>query len=606
MSETEPDDSSVGESHDDSSDIDPLRERVLDNPRPAVLWFAGAVVLLALELGRILGWVKALGAGVKYVVMTTAALPKWIGGNVGSAVADTGALPGGLEPVGELLGSGVVTVLVLVFVVSVFLSLSELRVTRLVAPDLPSYRRLTLERVLLTVGLTVASAGMVLTPVGGLVDGGIGFLTAVLDNISDQAPTLTSREIIPNQGYQSPDGSGWENTFLGLSPGQSWAVRVGVVYVYAFAWLVWLWRGYNVFRDHYRAADWTPRDDTLDRFSGHYWGVFGFIIVFLFVVMALWAPAISTVPLDERSIEPCRFEHQFLDDTDFDQDLHPADGSGEVETIRHCQANWNSVSSGDSNVGLWSYDDFDRFSPLGTTPNGRDLMTQLAHGARTSLIIGLTGLGLATLIALVMALLTAYYKGLLDLLTVVASDTIISIPLFLMVMLLSVVFGDAEHPIAQPLDGGLLLAMIFAFAFWPGLWRAIRGPTLQIAEEDWIDAAESYGQTPSKIMRKHMAPYVVSYTMIYASLLVGSAIIITAALSFLGLGIQPPTPEWGRIIKDGRPFITTNSWHISTVSGILIVFVVAGFNALGDGIRDAIDPESDVGEGDAAAAGGGG
>ncbi len=601
MSETD------GQTAASESDVAPLRERFLDNPRPGLLWIAGALVLLALELGRILDWVKVAGTGVKYIVMTTATLPRWVGSNVESAAADAGAVPGSLEPVGELLGSGVVTVLLLVFVVSVFLSLSDRRITRLVRPNMPSYRRLTIERALLTAALTVASALMVLTPVGGLVDGGVGFLTAVLDNLSDQAPTLTSREIIPNQGFRSPDGSGWEGTFLGLSPAQSWGLRVAVVYAYAFAWLGWLWRGYNVFREHYRAADWTPRDDTLDRFSGHYWGVFGFIVVFMFVVMALWAPAISTVPLEERSIEPCRYEHQFLDDTTFQEDLHPADGSGGVETVRHCRANDYSRSVGDTNVGLMSYDDFDRFSPLGTTSSGGDLMTQLAHGARTSLIIGLIGLGLATLIALVMALLTAYYKGLLDLVTVVASDTIVSIPLFLMVMMLSAVLSGSDHPLVTPLDGGLLLALIFAFAFWPGLWRAIRGPTLQVAEEDWINAAKSYGQTPSKIMRKHMAPYVVSYTMIYASLLVGSAIIITAALSFLGLGISEPTPEWGRIINDGQAYITTNSWHISTVSGLMIVFVVAGFNALGDGLRDAIDPESDVGgDGDAATAGGGG
>mgnify|MGYP002761891910 CR=1 FL=1 len=588
------------------SDVAPLRKRFLDNPRPALLWLVGALALLVLELGRILGWVKALGTGVKFAVMTTAALPKWVGGNVESAVADTGVLPGRLEPVGELLGSGVVTVLVFGFVVSVFLSLSERRVTRLLRPDMPSYRRLTVERALLTGILTVVSALMVLTPIGGLVESMIGFLTAVLDNISNQAPTLTSREIIPNQGYRSPDGSGWEGTFLGLSPGQSWGVRVAVVYAYAFGWLVWLWRGYNVFREQYRAADWTPRDDTLDRFSGHLWGLFGLVVVFSFVVLALWAPAISTVPLEERSNEPYRFEHQFLDDEDIEGNPL-TDGSGDLETVRHGQANLYSVSKGKGqNVGLFSYDDFDRFSPLGTTPSGGDMMTQLAHGARTSLIIALTGLGLATLIALVMALLTAYYKGLVDLLTVVTSDTIVSIPLFLLVMMLSVIFSGSDHPLVTPLDGGLLLAMVFAFAFWPGLWRAIRGPTLQIAEEDWIDAAKSYGQTPSKIMRKHMAPYVVSYTMIYASLLVGSTIIVTAALSFLGLGISEPTPEWGRLISSGQDYITTDSWHVSTVSGIMIVFVVTGFNALGDGIRDAIDPESDIGDGDAAAAGGGG
>jgi len=116
-----------------------------------------------------------------------------------------------------------------------------------------------------------------------------------------------------------------------------------------------------------------------------------------------------------------------------------------------------------------------------------------------------------------MSLVTAYYKGLVDILTVITSDTIISIPAFLLVMMISVVFQDGNHPLAEPLNGGVLLGLIFAFVYWPGMWRTIRGPSLQVAEEEWVDAARSYGQTPANTMRKHMAPYIAGY-MIYLRL----------------------------------------------------------------------------------------
>ena len=150
------------------------------------------------------------------------------------------------------------------------------------------------------------------------------------------------------------------------------------------------------------------------------------------------------------------------------------------------------------------------------------------------------------------------------------------------------------------------LTLLLAAFQWPYLWRAIRGPTFQVSEGEWIDAAESYGQRPIAVMQKHMLPYVVGYLLIYASLKLGGIIIAVAALSFLGPGVNPPTPEWGFAVSEGRSYIASPSWHISLIPGIAITIVV-GFNALGDGIRDAIDPESggsDEGAGAAAAGGG--
>ncbi|MFC7058557.1 ABC transporter permease [Halovenus salina] len=134
---------------------------------------------------------------------------------------------------------------------------------------------------------------------------------------------------------------------------------------------------------------------------------------------------------------------------------------------------------------------------------------------------------------------------------------------------------------------------------WPFLWRAFRGPTLQIAEEDWVDAARSYGQSATGIMRLHMLPYLLGYLLIYSSLVLGGVILAVAGLSFLGLGITSPTPEWGRAVDLGREFVATESWHISLIPGVMVTLVVMGFNAVGDALRDAVDPQSDSSVADA-------
>jgi len=570
------------ETDDPADEETSLRERVAANPRPARGWLIGTALLIALEFGRYMGWVSGLVGAVKYVIDLVALIPSWIGDSVGEATV----------PLIGYLATDAVSLTIL-FGVSVLLT----RAAPWTAADRFDFgvsRRLArfLERVVLTVVLAGLAALLAFTPVGGLVSGAIDGVFSTLSSI----PTLTSHEVISNQGHRTPDG-GWEGTFLGQSPAVSWGIRVVFVYGYALAVIAWAWKGYNVFRDHYRQADWTPRDDTLHRFRNHYWGLFGLIVVLMFFVTALWAPAVSPVTAEQNIKSPYEYELEYLDD------------DGEVTTVTPGRANLNTKSNGQNTVGPGSYDDYDRWAPLGTTSAGQDLLTHIAYGAQTSLVIGLLAIGLGGLIAVTMSLVTAYYKGLVDILTVITSDTIISIPAFLLVMMISVIFQDGNHPLAEPLNGGVLLGLIFAFVYWPGMWRTIRGPSLQVAEEEWVDAARSYGQTPANTMRKHMAPYIAGYIMIYGSLLLGGIIISTAALSFLGLGINSPTPEWGRLVSDGRAFVSTSSWHVATIPGLMIVLVVTAFNALGDGLRDAIDPEADTGGTDdtgTAAAGGGG
>jgi peptide/nickel transport system permease protein len=122
-----------------------------------------------------------------------------------------------------------------------------------------------------------------------------------------------------------------------------------------------------------------------------------------------------------------------------------------------------------------------------------------------------------------------------------------------------------------------------------------------VSEREWVDAADSFGLQPRTTMQRHILPYVIGYLLVYASMNLGGIIIGIAGLSFLGLGVSPPTPEWGRIVNVGQPFLTTVSWHVAVIPGLLIVLVVTGFNALGDGVRDAIDAEAGVGEEEATA-----
>jgi len=410
-----------------------------------------------------------------------------------------------------------------------------------------------------------------------------------------ELPTLLTRDLIPNNGYVTADGA-WKETFLNIPAAYAWALRVVLVYAYAFVCLVWLWRGYEVYRKHYRHADWTPRDDMVDRLRGHRWGQFGAVIVFAFVVMAMFAPALGPTTVERTISNPYSHYIEYTND------------DGQLENITVGSANLGSRSQGtpDRNVAPMSYDQYGRWHPFGTLPSGKDMFTFMAAGARISLFIGLISVGVSGLIAASFALLTAYYKGLVDLAVVITGDSIMSLPRLLFVMLLSVVLGGTW--IAEIYSGALILALIFAGTGWPFLWRSVRGPAMQVSEQEWIDAAKSFGQRPSVTMRKHMAPYILGYLLVYASMTLGGVIIAVAGLSFLGLGINPPTPEWGRAVDIGQAYVTTSSWHISFIPGVMIVLVVTAFNALGDGIRDAVDPQSESGEGDAevAAAGGGG
>ena len=572
----------------------PLRGRLRAEPRPAAVWLLGVCVLLGLELGRI-------GPGLAGLV----------GGAAAASAAATAWLDGGLAGGGLQQAS---VIIALVAAGTGLAALSERSVTRRLLDRARPRRqegqtgwaqiRGEIQRVIqrqrpLPLWLQTLSDGavaaVVLVVVGwlGLRTGLFGLLGAATDlaqsalRLPGGLPTITSRELIPNQGYQTPDGD-WHGTFRGLSPALAWGVRVAVVFAYVAAWLGWLGLGTRWYRRRYRRADWTPRDDVLRRLRGHRWGQFGLLVVAVFLTMALFAPALGTASADQAIYSPFSNSIAYYD----------AD-SGAVSDIRVGQANLQTRSEGfpDRNVGPLSYDQYDRFHPFGTMTDGKDLFTFLVHGARVSLVIGLLSVGVSTVLATVFALVSAYYRGIADLVLVVTGDTIMGVPRLLLLILLTVLLSDTW--LAELYDGGVLLALVLAGTGWPFLWRSFRGPALQVAEEDWVDAARSYGQSAGGIMRLHVLPYLVGYLLIYSSLVLGGVILAIAGLSFLGLGITAPTPEWGRAVDLGREYVATESWHISLIPGLMITLVVMGFNAVGDALRDAVDPQSDAGVGDA-------
>lgn len=541
----------------------PLTDRIRENPRPAALWVGGIVVLVLVELGRI-----ATGTVT-----------------IGEALGD------GLGFVEESLTAGnelaiLTLVLVILLVGMAVATWTGRSFVRQVRPSIPVTHQQVLDSVVFAA--IIGIVGFLAVQIGALdlLRGVAGGVRSGLVWVGD-LPTLTARETIPNQGYQTPDGT-WHGTFLGLSPAIAWAIRVLVIHLYALVWVVWLWYGFIWYRRHYRQADWTPRDDVIRRLRYHRWGQFGMVIVFLFLTMAMFAPSLGTTTAEQNIYSPFSHTLEYYDD-----DL------GEVTEILVGNANLEtrSIGYGDANYGPLTYDRFDRFYPFGTLTDGTDLLTFLVHGARVSLIIGLLSVGVSAILATVFALISAYYRGLADLVLVVTGDTIMGIPRLLLLILLTVVLADTW--LASLYDGGILLALILAATGWPFLWRAFRGPSLQISEEDWVDAARSYGQTPTGIMRLHMLPYLVGYLLIYSSLVLGGVILAVAGLSFLGLGITSPTPEWGRAVDLGREYVATQSWHISLIPGIMVTLVVMGFNALGDALRDAVDPKSDSGAVDA-------
>ncbi|MCO5090697.1 ABC transporter permease subunit [Bosea sp. (in: a-proteobacteria)] len=218
--------------------------------------------------------------------------------------------------------------------------------------------------------------------------------------------------------------------------------------------------------------------------------------------------------------------------------------------------------------------------PLGTDAIGRDILSRLLHGARLSLVIGIAVVALAIVVGVVLGLIAGYFKGLADIAIMRLMDILMTMPSLLLAIVIVAILGP-----------GLMNAMLaVAIVVLPHYVRITRAAVIAEASKDYVVAAKVSGAQTVRLMFSEILPNCAAPLIVQATLGVSTAILDAAALGFLGLGAQPPTPEWGTMLADAREFVL-RAWWVVTFPGLAILITVLAFNLLGDGLRDALDPK---------------
>jgi peptide/nickel transport system permease protein len=233
---------------------------------------------------------------------------------------------------------------------------------------------------------------------------------------------------------------------------------------------------------------------------------------------------------------------------------------------------------------------------LGADPNGRDIMVRLLYGGRNSLMIGVAAALMTTILSVILGVLAGYFRGWSDTAIRSVLDILWSFPVVILGVALGVALalgGLQIGPIKIAGDSLAVPIFIIGLVYIPYMARPVRGQVLSLREKEFVEAARAQGAGPLRIMFSEVVPNLASTVLVFFTLLIANAVLLEAALSFLGAGVRPPNPSWGTMIDDGVERIATAP-HLTIVPGLMLVLTVLSLNVFGDGVRDALDPRAKV------------
>jgi peptide/nickel transport system permease protein len=256
-----------------------------------------------------------------------------------------------------------------------------------------------------------------------------------------------------------------------------------------------------------------------------------------------------------------------------------------LEALGEPRGGWKAPPTGARRAGGREIPFREEFHLLGTDDLGHDVLSQLVYGSRISLSIGFVAMAIAVAIGSLVGVASGYLGGFVDFLLMRLVDVLMAFPRLLLLLLVYAAYAAARREASI-----FLVVAVLGATGWMGVARLVRAQILSLKEQDFAHAARALGLGRWRIMTRHLLPNAAAPIIVDGTLRVGDTILTEAALSFLGMGVQRPTPSWGNIVESGAKLLH-EAWWIATLPGLAIVFVVVSFNLVGDALRDALDPK---------------